>query len=380
MRLAEFIEQNLASILDEWGVFAQTRIPAAATMDAVELRDHAAQMLLAIVADMRRSQSEAQRETKSKGLADPSPAEETPASEHGRIRHLSGFDLIQIVSEFRAMRAAILRLWRSRSERVTGDDVDDLMRLNESIDQALAESVASYSAKMDESRDTFLAVLGHDLRGPLSSLSNCIELQATVPQSPALRERTSQIARRSVVSMKEMITDLLEYTRTRLGRGIDVVLAPGDIGDICEESLEQMRVAYPDTVFELELSGDLSTRFDAARIRQVLINLLTNAVQHGDRSLPIDLTAVGEPHEIVLAIRNHGATIPPNALQVIFNPLVQVATSASAPHERPSTSLGLGLYIAREIVIAHGGKIAVTSSDEEGTTFELRVPRVVDPA
>ncbi len=172
-RLQAFIQQNIGAILSEWEVFAKTRIPAAATMSVLEPRDHAGEMLLAIAEDIGRRQSETQREHKARGLADGANGRTTAASAHGAIRHLSGFDLIQVVSEFRALRAAVLRLWAAEGVWQP-EDVEDLTRFSESIDQALAESVASYSAKIDESRDTFLAVLGHDLRGPLATLSNCV--------------------------------------------------------------------------------------------------------------------------------------------------------------------------------------------------------------
>ena len=118
-----------------------------------------------------------------------------------------------------------------------------------------------------------------------------------------------------------------------------------------------------------------SRRFSTrARIHQVLINLLNNAVQHGDAGSPI-LLAVGPEHDTVrLVVQSRGAPIPPEALQVIFNPLVQVAKSKSEPNERPSRSLGLGLFIAGEIVLAHGGSIEVSSSAETGTAFSVRLP------
>jgi hypothetical protein len=378
MRLADFIEQNMEAVVAEWGAFAQTRIPAAATMTTREVRNHAQEMLVAIAKDLRHGQSEGQRSRKSRGLADALPEERTAASAHGLFRHLSGFDLIQVASEFRALRATVLRLWKDKAGVLDAAALEDVTRFNESIDQSLAESIASYSAKIDESRDTFLAILGHDLRGPLASLSNCIELQADPLQSPALRDRTAHIAWRSVQSMTEILTDLFEYTRTRLGGGVEVLPEPGDIGEFCEECLEQTRAAYPKLRFKFSRSGKLWAQFDSARIRQVLTNLLTNAVQHGDRTSPIHFTVERDSSHIRMVVRNQGAVIPPDALQVIFNPLVQVAQSESEPHERPTTSLGLGLFIAREIAAAHGGSISVTSTHDAGTTFTVRLPRAAD--
>jgi len=373
-RLGSFIRQNIGPILSEWELFAKTRIPAAATMSVPELRDHAEEMLKAIAEDLGRPRTEAERQGESKGLADGTEAQPTAASAHGAIRHLSGFDLIQVVSEFRALRAAVLRLWSLQAGGLNPEVVEDLTRFSESLDQALAESVASYSAKIDESRDTFLAVLGHDLCGPLASLGNCVQLQSGAVQAPGSGDRVLHIAKRSIASMDEMITDLLEYTRTRLGRGIQVSPRPGNLGALCEEVLEETLAAHPGRRIEYEGAGEFAAVFDHARIRQVLINLLDNAVRHGDESSTILLTLGREGDKVRLVVHNGGPPIPPEALQVIFNPLVQVAKSKSEPHERPSTSLGLGLYIAREIVLAHGGTIEVSSTTEAGTALTVRLP------
>jgi hypothetical protein len=126
--------------------------------------------------------------------------------------------------------------------------------------------------------------------------------------------------------------------------------------------------------FEYAGGGELVADFDHARIRQVLNNLLNNAAQHGDASSTIVLALAQEADTVRLVVRNHGIPIPPEALQVIFHPLVRVAKSKSEPHERPSTSLGLGLFIAREIVLAHGGTIEVSSTTEAGTAFTIRLP------
>jgi signal transduction histidine kinase len=372
-RLGSFIQQNIGRILSEWEVFAKTRIPAAATMSVLELRDHAEEMLRAIAVDIDRQQTEAQRDSKARGLADATDAHPTAASAHGAIRHLSGFDLIQVVSEFRALRAAVLRLWGIEAGAWDHENVEDLTRFSESIDQALAESVASYSAKIDESRDTFLAVLGHDLRGPLASLSHCVQVQSGAGQASETQERVLHIATRSIASMDEMITDLLEYTRTRLGRGMEVSPRPGNLAALCEEIIEEAHAAHPGVRFDY-VGEKLAAVFDHARIHQVLINLLNNAVQHGDAGSSIVLLLDEDEDKVRLIVRNQGLPIPPEALQVIFNPLVQVAKFESEPHERPSTSLGLGLFIAREIVLAHGGTIEVSSTAEAGTAFTVRLP------
>ncbi len=171
MSLSAFISNNVDAIVDEWESFAKTLLPTAGTMSRLELRDHCRDILLAAVADMQKRETESERATKSKGNAPQGMGADTAATEHGALRHLSGSDLVQLIAEFRALRASVLALWKRR--RVAGapagveagaSEIEEITRFNESIDQALAESVHSYSSAVTTSRDMFLAVLGHDLR------------------------------------------------------------------------------------------------------------------------------------------------------------------------------------------------------------------------
>jgi signal transduction histidine kinase len=375
LRLAQFISENAGPILVEWESFARTRIPAAATMDTMSLRDHAADMLQAFSDDLQASQTEDERSLKAQGLAVATEQGSSAASLHGAIRHSDGFDLTQLASEFRALRAAVLRLWKADHAAPDSIDLDDFERFNESVDQALAESIAAYSAKIAESRDTFLAVLGHDLRQPLSAMRGCLELLQRPETTDARKVRALGIARRSATSMEELITDLLEYTKTRLGRGVEVVPMPGSFSHLIEEVVEQARAAHPKAAFVFDSPADCQAEFDPARMRQVVSNLLSNAVQYGDHGTPIVVAITEAGDQAVLRVTNRGREISPEALQVIFNPLVQIASRHTEPHERPATSMGLGLFIAREIVEAHGGTIVATSSEEAGTTFAVSISK-----
>ena len=107
----------------------------------------------------------------------------------------------------------------------------------------------------------------------------------------------------------------------------------------------------------------------------MLSNLLNNAIQHGERNQPITLSAHGDAEEVTVQVRNHGRPIPPDQLHVIFNPLVQIPSTEIDDDSSPSTSLGLGLYIAREIVLMHGGTMDAESSKEDGTVFRARLPK-----
>ena len=373
MQLSQFIALNLETIVAEWETFARTTIEPAQTMSRLALRDHASQILLAIALDLRQPQTEDERRIKSQGLAK-FPESETAAATHGVLRQLVGFDLVQLAAEYRAMRATVLRLWTQVPKDMDASAVEDVARFNEAVDQALAESIASYSERVAHSRDTFLAVLGHDLRSPLSAITSALQILGDNRMQDQQRARALQIAKRSATSMRQMITDLLEYTRTRLGRGIEIVATPGDFSGLCRDVFEEVEASHSDRTFVAQIQPDLAIQFDAARMRQILTNLLSNAVQYGDPTSPISLTVGRDETETTLAVKNLGKPISPDALQVIFDPLVQIPTTdpdVSGPLE---TSLGLGLYIVREIVTAHGARISVTSSELDGTVFTVHVP------
>ena len=374
MRLSQFIEQNVETIVTEWETFARETIEPAQTMSRLALRDHASQILLAIANDLRQPQTESERLIKSQGLAKPDSSA-TFAATHGVLRQLVGFDLVQLAAEYRAVRATVLRLWKQTPNTIDASAVEDIARFNEAVDQALAESIASYSERVAHSRDTFLAVLGHDLRSPLSAITSALVLIGDTRSQDQQRSKALQIAKRSATSMRQMITDLLEYTRTRLGRGIEIVAIPGDLSGLCRDVFEEVEAAHSDRTFAAHIPPDLAAQFDAARIRQVLTNLLSNAVQYEDSAFPIGLAVAQDVTETTLAVMNRGHLISPDALQVIFDPLVQIPATGPESDGRPETSLGLGLYIVREIVTAHRGTISVISTESDGTVFTVRLPR-----
>ena len=292
------------------------------------------------------------------------------------LLHLSGVNLLQLGSEYRALRTSVVKLWRSHLSKEHHSALDDLKRFNESVDQALAESIASYSDEVANSRDTFLAILGHDLRSPLSAVSMSAQYLATSGKVVAEGQPALVRIRRSVLTMSLMIKDLLEYTRARLGKRIPVTPLAYDVGQVCEAAHDEVLAAHPDRVFDLEMDGDLRAEVDPARLGQVLSNLLNNAIQYGALGFPITLSARGERDIVVIEVKNQGPAIPEDALQVIFNPLVQLRTEHGGSPDPLSTSLGLGLFIAREIVMGHGGTLKVESSSPEGTVFRVALPRI----
>lgn len=384
MRLADFILANPEPILAEWEAFARTVTPNA-NMDRPALRDHAAEILRCTARDMASAQTPAQQRDKSEGKdAGGDEARLDGASDvHAAQRVDYGFDMAEVVAEYRALRASVLRLWLRSGPAAEDCGLDDVTRFNESIDQSLAAAVAGYSRRVDRSRQMFLAILGHDLRGPLNAiaLSSAVLKRACGPDAA---ETAAQIAD-STDAMARMITDMLDFTTASLGGRMPVCPAPMDLKELCESVADETRAAHPDRPLRFEAHGDLAGEWDAARLRQVISNLLGNAMQHGTG--PVDLTArararAGEgagDADVVLTVRNGGKPIPPDVLPTLFDPLVRGTSDASPKARRPG-SIGLGLYIAREIVAAHGGTIDVTSSAAEGTAFTVRLPRHRRPA
>ena len=250
MKFSAFIKDNLDEIVKDWEEFGRT-LPAGKSMSELALRDHCGEILLTIARDMESGQTAVEQSTKSKNIAGSAASDNSAAEAHGTLRLRAGFDLVQVVGEFRALRASVLSLWhRSGSQN-----------------------------------------------------------------------------------------------------------------------------AVPDGWLVLHTSGDLSTEADGEKLQQALSNLLNNAVQHGDRRAPITVSADGERDSIVLKVSNFGAPIPSQALQVIFEPLVQVPSPVNEPDVRSKTSMGLGLFIVREIVQGHDGTIQIESSADAGTVFTIRLPR-----
>ena len=376
MKLSHFIEVNIEKILEEWDQFAVTQFTRGAPVSARELRDHAHEILMDLTKDMETAQSAQQQADKSKGEEAKSSDALSAASTHGIDRHYSGFTLTELAAEFRALRATVLRLWLPQIPALTEQVARDMVRFNEAIDQALAESVATYSKQNTRARDTFLAILGHDLRSPLMG----IRLSAKVLQKTGVTaDATEQAGKRILTSaalMSAMVNDLLEYGRGQLGGVIRVHRQPVDLLDVGKAAIEEAKAAHPEFQFALESSGELHGSFDGARLQQVFSNLLNNAAQYGYQSQAVRLVLRGREDHVSVQVCNAGPVIPPESLKAIFDPLVQLSIG-DKPTGPFSNSAGLGLFIARELTFGHEGTIKAESSAESGTVFTVELPRSV---
>jgi signal transduction histidine kinase len=371
MRLSGFLIQHIESIVQEWENFASTLYTTGKPLDSEALRDHAELMLRTIAADLDTDQTPVQQKTKSHGQG---PATEGSAAQsHAMTRLMSGFSIDQVVSEFRALRASVVSQWMKQVRTGMPFEVDDMIRFNEAIDQALAESISSYTHEVQASRNIFLGILGHDLRTPL----NAILLGADVLlRTDTLGARATKTASRIYASVKRathIVADLLDFTRSQLGPGIPVKRTRVDLGPVCARIVDESRMVYPEASIVMAAPGQIEGDFDASRLEQVFSNLITNAVQHGNRNTPITVTLDATQSTLRFSVHNTGSVIPDDVLPFIFNPMGRYSPQSSADNG-PYASLGLGLFIVAEVVEAHDGHIEVSSTAESGTSFTVSIP------
>ena len=380
MRLADFILTNREPILVEWEEFARSCAPASGTMDVEALRDHADEMLTAIAEDLQTPQDRVEQTEKSKGQARPEDPEKVTAAEyHGAGRAESGFTVEQMVAEYRALRASVIRLWTKETGGLESTDIEDLTRFNEAIDQSLAESVAEYNQELEQSKEIFLAILGHDLRTPLGAIETAakfmLDLEELVEPHLSLTERIARSASRTI----KMVGDLLDFTRGRLGGGIPVAPTETNLGRVVRDVVDEILAINPACEVVVDTRGDEIGEWDQARLSQALSNLIGNAVQHGSEDTPVTVEIRGDDDRVEIAVHNSGVAIAPDQLDGIFNPMKERGTNRNGSGSEPTGSLGLGLYIAERIVSAHGGFIKVESSESSGTTFIVHLPRHEKP-
>lgn len=373
--LSDFIRANLEPILAQWEGFARTLVPESEHLSQARLRDYAQVLLLTIADDMETTQSPAERKTKSEGHPIRANSDvDTAAEIHALDRLKDGFSLNDLIAEFRALRACVIRLWTNEHGAEASAGFEQLIRFDEAIDQALSESVARYTQSIERSRDLLLASFGHDLRNPLSAMLTSAQV---LLRSEALDSTHIKTIARIVNSgsrIKGMISDLLDFAGTRLGDRLALARSPMDIGEACQSTIDEIATFHPHQVISLHSDGDLMGCWDPTRVAQLLSNLIGNAVDHGNPGAPIRVEAHGSEAGATVTVWNDGAPIPESARRRLFEPLSR-GTRDAGPPTKIHRSLGLGLYIACEITKAHGGSLKLASSDESGTVFSVWLPR-----
>jgi signal transduction histidine kinase len=354
--LAAFIRENIPAISQAWEEHAASLAPDRQLSRSV-LRNGIVEMLHLIADEIDRPSG--QEPDWQDRLA-------RASERHAEDRSRMGIDTPQLLSEFCALRATVISMWQDSDRAEDKLDINVLRRFTEALDRLQLVAARRYHDTTERRRDLFLAVLGHDLRNPLAAILGAAEAQLTAP------ERAGEIARQIRVSarrMSRMVGDLLELTRISQGKDMPLDVSRCDLAEVCAGVIEEMKLAHPRHRFDLHAEEGLTGEWDEARLAQVLSNVLGNAVAYGAAEHPVSITAGKAGGGFRIRVHNKGPAIPVETRSDLFDSFSRgQGPGDNSPH------LGLGLYIAKEIMAAHGGTIEVESSAAQGTTFTCYLP------
>lgn len=386
--LATLLDARRERIVTRWCERVLSATASRAPSSVPELVDHLPIFLARVAEDLRRAADRSTTEA---------PKGRPEAFEHGEQRWRLGFDVRSIVWEYDLVQQVVYDLVE---EEQTPVRLDELRLFSCAITRGIGDAVEAFAARREaeiEEREArlrrlaeaerermqraaderaaleqeLLAIVSHDLRNPLSAILMTAEWllrSGTLEDEVA---RSLERVRSSGTRATELIEDLLDYTRARIGAGIEVKPEDARLHAIAATVVEEVRAAHPGRTIEHERTGDDAGVWDARRIGQVVANLVANAVQHSPRDSVVHVRTYGRGDGVVFEVHNEGAPMPPELLPHLFEPFRR----GGAPGKR---RLGLGLYIANRIVVAHGGTIDVSSNEVDGTTFRVWLPREHD--
>jgi sigma-B regulation protein RsbU (phosphoserine phosphatase) len=269
------------------------------------------------------------------------------------------------------VRGEVMGLLAVARPHETANLEDEEWLLSALADQA---AVALEKTRLDQTaefRERLIGIVSHDLRNPIFAIKMAVELLLANKESD---DRTAKVAlriRSSAERATRLIADLLDFTRARLGGGIHVDPKSADLHLIARLVVDELEVAHPERRIVVTHHSDGRGEWDPDRLAQVLGNLVANALNYSPPGTDVRLTTQDAGADVVITVHNEGKPIPPERLPHVFEPL-QRATSEITNTTR---SVGLGLYIVRQLVEAHGGQVSVESTAQTGTTLTVKLPR-----
>ncbi len=353
-RVSDFLRSKQTEICELWEDEVRREVPALRRLTRPVLLDHLPEVLdgLADWIDGRTEHAERAFRRLAEG--------------HALQRLGYGLGLETLTREYSKVRVVLLRMLMTVEP--TPEVREEMVRLHEGMDRAINEAMHRYATRREEVRERFVAILGHDLRDPLSTV---VISANTLAANPALKPEHRVVASRIVRAcdrMQRMINDVLDFARGHLGTGIPANPTLNDMGEICRAAADEIIGANPQREIVVDVSGDLRGAFDRDRVHQAITNLISNAIQHGEGRVEIRAYESDDHHAVVTEVTSHGEVIPEELRQQLFDPFTHGEIAG------PRRGLGLGLFIVQQIAIAHGALCDVTS-DETATTFSIRWPR-----
>lgn len=361
--LAHLLDRNAAAILAEWDRFAARLAPGHAPLEPQELRGHGPEVLRTLASAVELQSVDHSADTT------PSDATRSAAVVHAEARRQAGFTVDAVIAEYRALRANVLALWREQGA-LGGKDAADVVRFDEAIDQAMADSMHWYMQQTRRATDLFIGILGHDIRNPLGTILSCAEYFV---QSQLLTPAAAAPLLNAAARIRGIIDQTADFSRVQQQGVLPVHPVQGHLGRHLARVVREARALHRTRQVSMHIEGDLAGQWDEQRLAQVLSNLLGNAFAYGARDGDVTVRVWGTPTHGCFSVHNWGAPIAPAEQDRIFEPLVR--GHAAILERRGRQGLGLGLYICREIVRAHGGTLSLRSNAADGTTFEVRLPR-----
>lgn len=380
-RIASLLHEHHELLIEQWIqlVLSDPEVPEANRLTELALRDHIPR-LLARMRDLLVAQSARLAATTASDRA--AHQVSSFAQAHALHRFANGYTLGHAMREMTHFRAAVVDLCGREGARLEGEEAKLLQAM---IDAALItvavemEQAARNDLEIErerlrqevEFRERFMGILGHDLRNPLSAVVNAATLLHESEYVPASDTWILQRITTSAGRMARMISDLLDVTRARSGGHLPVRTGRVDLGIICGQVVEELRMVHQGRTILVRAQGDLTGEWDADRISQLIQNLVGNAIDYGEPNMPVRIALHGTEGAVRLSVHNRGPSIPADRAAAIFEPFQR-----GAAETQTSQGLGLGLFIAAQIAASHEGALRVRSGKIQGTTFTARLPRV----
>ncbi|WPN49014.1 MULTISPECIES: PAS domain-containing sensor histidine kinase [unclassified Pseudomonas] len=217
--------------------------------------------------------------------------------------------------------------------------------------------------------EQMVAIVSHDLKNPLTAIKMASDILARGQRTAKETQLLGHISQSSERAQR-MIADLLDFALARVGQGLGISPSPIDLHTVTDQSTDELRVAFPKASLIHNTLGNGSAHLDADRVQQIIGNLVANSVAYGDLKQPITIISRIDDDVASVSVHNAGPAITQSLIDVLFEPMTRGTESDSELR-----SVGLGLFIVREIAQAHGGDVSVSSSAENGTVFSVCFPR-----
>ncbi|MEX2472393.1 MAG: HAMP domain-containing sensor histidine kinase [Gemmatimonadota bacterium] len=392
MRLPEFMSVHMESTLQDFEDFARINTAMGESMDVEALRDLAEEVLETIIIDLGEPQSARAQERKSEGKASPAEnASDTAARMYGSERAEAAFTPEDIVAEFHALRASVLRQWgKSEDRKHDAEDDEDQSRFHEAIDEALAQSVKGYASELEEhqkareqleiaqgisqARSVFLQIVSHELRTPLHAFSGYRSLLEKGVYGPVTESQRAVLGRMkaAIEHLSGIIDGILELQPN--GETTPLTVEECTVAEVLEglESLVTPMAKSHGVEFDMSLAGAGEPFLaDASKLRQILLNLITNALSYTPEGGRVWLDYQETSDEACFRVHDTGPGIPEDKLEAVFDPFTQLDMSLTREHD----GIGLGLAISRQLADGMGGRITVTSEVGTGSVFTVALRR-----